>query len=100
MDAIDDACGEIRVAAHDLAKADKIAVNDCNHIHISIEFDASTPTVGWINAIKQVLLQHETTFNKLRITQVEIVFQSKVTIFVFNFFFRKLINFILGFWKT
>ena len=81
-DAIDGACGEIRVVAHHF-KADTTETNDCNHIFISIEYDATTTTVGWTTAIKEVLLQHEKMFNKLRVTEVEVVFQSNVS----NLFF-------------
>uniref|UniRef100_A0AC35FMC3 Acetyl-CoA carboxylase n=1 Tax=Panagrolaimus sp. PS1159 TaxID=55785 RepID=A0AC35FMC3_9BILA len=75
-DVIDGACGEIRVAAHDLKVSDKFSVNDCNHIFICIDNSSYSSTVGWPKIIKDVLLQHEKMFNKLRITQVEIVYQS------------------------
>uniref|UniRef100_A0AC34FAT1 Acetyl-CoA carboxylase n=1 Tax=Panagrolaimus sp. ES5 TaxID=591445 RepID=A0AC34FAT1_9BILA len=76
-DIIDGGCGEIRVAAYNL-KADKAAVNDCNHIFICIDNTTAAPssTVGWQKIIKNVLMQHERIFKKLRITEVEIVYQS------------------------
>uniref|UniRef100_A0A914Z132 Acetyl-CoA carboxylase n=1 Tax=Panagrolaimus superbus TaxID=310955 RepID=A0A914Z132_9BILA len=73
-DVIDGACGEIRVAAHNL-KTDKLC-NDCNHIFICIDNTTYSSTVGWPKTIKDVLLQHEKMFKKLRITEVEVVYQS------------------------
>lgn len=80
-DVIDGACGEIRVAAHNL-KTDKLC-NDCNHIFICIDNTSYSSTVGWPKTIKDVLLQHEKMFKKLRITEVEVVYQSNVC---FSFF--------------
>jgi biotin carboxylase/acetyl-CoA carboxylase carboxyltransferase component/biotin carboxyl carrier protein len=75
-DIIDGGCGEIRVAAHDLKACDKSLINDCNHLFIFIDNSTKCSTVGWQKVFQDVLLQHEKMFNKLRITQAEIVFQS------------------------